>query len=528
MGRFLKYGVSLVLIHIVAALWGQPVLPLHNYYTRQADFYFIENQVNYSTFLKPYSRYLLNAKFHADSVFTVFGDSVYKKNWFARKLFYEHFYQIDSAGFSLSVDPVFNLQYGKDLQTNETYKINTRGINVNAEIGPRLSFESSFYENQAFFPAYYDTLILNTMVVPGQGYAREFKKTGWDYNYSNAEVWYKASSKLNVAMGLGKNFIGDGYRSLLLSDNSYNYPFLKFMYSGETIHYTRIYEEFMDVNKHWSPFGVDKKLAGFNVLSFTPKHWFEFSVFEGNIWEYPNKEKRKYFDCNYLNPVILVNSIAQPKNVNEVLGLGLRINILRTLQFYSQASASNFSFKNISKGMGSSASQYGLQIGGKYFNAFSLNGLYLQYEMNVVRPYTYSYSNSHLSYSHYNQALTHPLGANFIENVFIAQYKIRSLFFEGQLNLSKYGKSDAGENVGNNIFDTVEPLEADNNQIFQGTKVSLQYIDLKVSYLLNPKTNMNLVLGYIQREITQPANNTSLQYWYIGFRTSLQNFYYDY
>ena len=56
----------------------------------------------------------------------------------------------------------------------------------------------------------------------------------------------------------------------------------------------------------------------------------------------------------------------------------------------------------------------------KYINAFNLRNFDLQLETNIVRPYTYQHNDSIDNYSHYNQPLAHPLGANFAEVIAIA------------------------------------------------------------------------------------------------------------
>ena len=50
-----------------------------------------------------------------------------------------------------------------------------------------------------------------------------------------------------------------------------------------------------------------------------------------------------------------------------------------------------------------------LQLGAKYVDAFGINNLDLQLEMNRVRPFTHSHNDSISNYTHYNQPLAHPL-----------------------------------------------------------------------------------------------------------------------
>jgi hypothetical protein len=59
----------------------------------------------------------------------------------------------------------------------------------------------------------------------------------------------------------------------------------------------------------------------------------------------------------------------------------------------------------------------GLQLGAKYINALGIKNLDLQLEYNRVRPFTYSHRDSVANYTHYNQPMAHPLGANFSETI---------------------------------------------------------------------------------------------------------------
>ena len=64
--------------------------------------------------------------------------------------------------------------------------------------------------------------------------------------------------------------------------------------------------------------------------------------------------------------------------------------------------------------------------------------------------------------------------------------------------------------------------------IAQGRKNSIYYTDLKVSFLVNPKTNMRIETGWMRRAQETNTTNNLTQYFYIGFRTALFNYYTDY
>ena len=123
---------------------------------------------------------------------------------------------------TIAVNPYFNFELGKEQEEGKNIWVNTRGLTLEGKLGKKLAFYSAIYENQAVFPQYIDEFIDTRGVVPGQGRAKTFGDNGWDYSQSSGYLSYNAGKWVNMTLGYGKNFIGDGYRSLLLSDNSYS------------------------------------------------------------------------------------------------------------------------------------------------------------------------------------------------------------------------------------------------------------------------------------------------------------------
>ena len=64
----------------------------------------------------------------------------------------------------------------------------------------------------------------NPAIIPGRGIAKDFKSDAYDYPVAEAYLSYTPSKYFNFQFGNGKNFIGDGYRSLFLSDVASPYP----------------------------------------------------------------------------------------------------------------------------------------------------------------------------------------------------------------------------------------------------------------------------------------------------------------
>ena len=168
--------------------------------------------------------------------------------------------------------------------------------------------------------------------------------------------------------------------------------------------------------------------------------------------------------------------------------------------------------------------QTGYQAGIKYYNKYGE----FQLEYNQVRPYTYSSSDSLQNYSHYDQALGDPLGANFKELIGIINLRYHHFSLHLQGNYALKGLDSTSTNYGNNIFLPL-PANTNNVSILQGIRSTLMYMDAHISYLMNPRTNMNFTIGVSRRTLTNSLNDEpAMTLFYIGFRTSIENMYVDF
>ena len=66
------------------------------------------------------------------------------------------------------------------------------------------------------------------------------------------------------------------------------------------------------------------------------------------------------------------------------------------------------------------------------------------------------------------------------------------------------------------------------NEIAQGNTTNLQIIDVRVGYIVNPRTNMKLELGITNRVSKDLYSTDKNQYLFFSFKTDLQNLYYDF
>jgi hypothetical protein len=454
----------------------------------------------------------------------------------------------DEPVFRLYIDPLLNLQSMKMMEDgNDTitgrYYINTRGITAHGDIGTKVSFETSFYENQAFFPGYIKDFANGTLVIPGQGRWKRFKTTGYDYAMATGYISYSPNRFFNAQIGSGKHFVGDGYRSLLLSDNAFSYPYARltgWFGPNNMFQYTQIYASLMNLFSNSPvPPGTErlfqKKAASFTQLSVNIGRIAEVSLFQSLIWTAADERNKQCLRLAYFNPVMFTSVFDFGLNDRDNYSIGgtFHVDVLKTLRVYGQVVADDFG-----KGV---RHKTGFQLGVKYYNAFTLKHLHLQFEMNKVNPYTYSATDSMQAFTHYNQPLAHPLGANFIEYNGSLQYKIGDFFLHTRFSTATIGADTAGHIYGQDVF--VSDAFADNttfpgdqssfpdnsrNYFGRGEKNTLSTFDVSIGYMISYASNLNVSLGFSDRKVQTPATIDHTRYVYVAVRTSLTNNYLDF
>lgn len=460
-----------------------------------------------------------------------------KKTWLNRKIFMEDLITVNTNDFKMAVNPLFNFEAGKNVCSDNSTWTNTRGLMLKGTIGKQFAFYTSFHENQAKYSDYVYDFVKSKRVVPGQGYARTFDDNAFDFSWAEAVISYTPSKYFNFQFGQGKNFIGDGYRSLLLSDNSFNYPYFKITTNVWKFQYTNLFTSFMNLQTH-AQLGrpYQKKNGSFHLLSYniTPK--LELSFFEGIVWQASDSNTYRGFDINYLNPVIFYRpvefSLGSPDNA--IIGLNAKYKITNNIRFYGQFVLDDFNFKKLKEGKGFFQEKYGFQLGAEANNLFKIKNLSFQTEYNQVQPYVYAHKEPLQSYTHYNQALAHPLGANFKESVSFINYHYKRWYAEIKFSYALYGADTTGTHWGKDIFKSdYEAQHPDHEWSFgnyngQGLKTILVYKDFHLSYLINPATNMNVCIGLSDRLQKTDLYKDHQTLIYLGIRTSLENFYFDF
>jgi len=441
---------------------------------------------------------------------------------FFDKLLYEHLIELRhvdrSSGydrkFNLNIDPAVNFSYGKDqLDSPGSYvSVNMRGFWIYGELGRKLIFESAFFENQVFFPQYLKDYGKATGVVPGQGRWKTFKNYGYDFASAYGILNYAATKNFTIRIGHGKQKVGNGYRSLLLSDNSFNYPYAQFSmgFFKNRLQYSQVYALLMNLTDGGAKTPphteriFQKKAASFQHLSWHISKHADLYFFQGLIWKASDTSYKTHLDAFYANPIIFTNLAKYGfNNTNHVLvGGGFEVRPVRTVSVYGQFMYDGNSVIP-SSGSNQQVVNWGLQGGIKCHDAFGLKNLYLQGEANILEglPY-YSTKSPYQYYTHYNQVLTTPAQLPY-EFIALISYSYKRLFIQLKQNMLSDNSSSA----------------------------AINYFDGKIGYMINPRYALNLCAGAtIRSELSGVSGIMAkeMQLFYVSLRTSLYNIYYDF
>ena len=443
-----------------------------------------------------------------------------------------NFYEVTDKDFFLAIDPAIQETQSYETGNKERVFLNSKGLTLRGMIADRLGFSAYLTDNQERGPTFFQQRAVQFKAVPGAGYYQSFKKDGYDYFDNRASIYFNVWKYFDVQLGYDKNFIGDGYRSLFLSDYAAPYLFGKINTRiwklNNQVMYTQLVGQHL-VND--SNYLYPKKYGVFHHLSINAFPWLNVGVFENVIFT-----RSTGFDLSYLNPVAFLVSAQQQNGSPDktTAGLDFKANVGHTVQFYGQLLIDEFILHQILHySDGYWANKQGIQLGFKYINAFAVKNLDLQFETNIVRPFSYQHDDSIDNYSHYNQPLAHPLGANFAEFIAIARYQPAYKWnLEGKIIYYKQGLDSAGVNFGSDIFENYNTRPRDYGfQIGSGIPANCLNISGLLSYQWKENLFLELSALYRRYSVNDPTDtyhSSSSTTFTAGVRINMFRRQYDY
>lgn len=540
--------IALVLFQLSGSA-QQLFFPLDHDENAFVEMYLNTKESSFHTSVKPYLYQEVNEIVHLDSLDSTVTDtnrlyllptSKWAKalRWTENKLLDEDLIYVNQPDFKLRGNLLLGLGIGRDTETQEQAWQNTRGYWFSGQIGKKVFFESAFYENQARFLPFVNEFKRQNLVVPGQGRFKPFKEDqGADWAFASGAVGYKANKYFTAFVGHGRNFIGDGYRSLLLSDNAFNYPYFKLETNIWRLKYVNLWAQLSHIgfspgaagDRNW-----DQKYMKMHFLSWNINKRLNIGIYESVMW----LKEDKGFDWQYANPVIFMRPVEWQNGSadNVMVGANFKYKITDRISTYGQLVLDDLNFSEFRKFNNYWGNKYGGQIGVKANQLFNVYGLSAQLEYNAVRPFTYSHFDSINAHTHMNQPLAHPMGANFHELIGFVRYKYKRHRFTLKVVWAEIGRDTANVNHGNNVFLSyntnraqIEDIDGLNGHtIGQGDLSTFNYIDARYGFMVNPRARLFFELGVIDRSLSSSvADASKTRYFYVGLRTTLNNFYYD-
>ncbi|OFY85820.1 MAG: hypothetical protein A3F72_12560 [Bacteroidetes bacterium RIFCSPLOWO2_12_FULL_35_15] len=525
-----RQGFKFLLICILSSIIGNNVFSQALNYTLNRDYlwgfdnYYNSKEQNLQTFVKPY-RYT-DIKLISDTTAEC-PRLLDKKNK-----------SPDPAKKSaLEISPIISAVAGYQA-TSPSRFVNDLAIggNLSMNLGEQFALNLKAFTGRAAFTTYTDSVIKETHVIPGIGYAYKSNNdsinTQYAYEYYSGYLSYSPNKIFNVQVGQDKHFWGDGYRSLFLSDVAAPYPFLKITTNVWHLTYVNLYTIMKDVT---NPSGLKKdwlnKYATFHYLGWNATKRINIGLFESIVWQGSDSSRYRGYDVNYLNPIMFFRptEYSLGSSDNAFLGFSFKIKMFRKQQLYGQLLLDEFLLKELKAQKGWWGNKQAFQAGFKSFDLFKIRKLNFQTEFNYVRPYTYAHGSVQQNYGHYNQPLAHPLGANFVESATFLNYRYKRVFLEAKCIYAVYGADSATTDYGKNIFISYSnrPHEY-GNYLTQGFQKHLITTSLRVAYIVDARANLKIELGAAYRIEQNNYETKNTPFVFIGIRTDLYNLYDDY
>jgi hypothetical protein len=451
----------------------------------------------------------------------------------------------------LRLDPLLSLGIGAETESPVITRQNMRGIRLVGFMGQRLRFQSSIGLHNNLYPLYLHQLIRQDTIVPGMGLARTLGQdsTGrvWDFYSSQAMLSWQIHPHLQAQWGHGKNFIGYGYRSMLLSDFAPAYTHLRLQAHWGPLQYQYYLAQMHDYSsprvlplgqRIWGSEGYRHKYYSMSYLDWNLSPGWQLGLFQAIVWPAQDTLGRRAPGWNYLNPLLFMipAQFASGSDGNALVGINTGYRWGRQ-QAYAQWVLDELRVGDLLRGTPSWANKYAFQAGIRGWTRVSGQGFRWQVEINGARPFTYAHWSGSTNYAHQNSALAHPLGGNFVEGVGALTWFRGPWSITLRHLIAKQGRSDStGRNTGSNIHSSywAETDPSGRYTWLNGVPIRLNQGELRISKTLDPLTGLRLELTswWRHRESTNTWGQSRYGQQSLGigitFVTRIENFYHDF
>ena len=441
--------------------------------------------------------------------------------------------------FYIGINPIIDAQYVINKKDNHNFLYSTYGAQMRMHITKKLTLSATYYGHSGGEPDYVAEQIDQYGQQPGFNHVNK-KKDAYKSSELEALITFSPVKQFTMQGGYGKNFWGEGYRSMFISDNATAYPYVLLTTNFWKIKYAYLlnFMESGTLDSLHNEWNYERKFGNFHYLSFDIAKWMQFGFFEGVVWRNTDSLGRKRgMEFNYLNPMVMIRpvefALGSPDNVQ--LGFNFKFKPSNNNIIYLQTLLDDLDIKRARGGKGFYRTKIAMQMGYKAYDILGVKHLDFQTEFNLVRPFVYSHKVAVQNYAHSNMALAHPLGANFYEIIAIARYQWDRVTTKFAFSYAKQGRDDGTDATpkGNNIYISDYEISPDLNTAYgqkflQGNKTSIVNLDLSVGYMLHPYTRTKVAFFTHLRNFKNEDYSTKNVMIGVGLSTSFFNRYTDY
>jgi len=360
-------------------------------------------------------------------------------------------FDVNYQDFKLIINPVFYSQLGYDIAANDFSYFNNAGIEIRGKIGNNIAYYTQYSDvnhrlenwDQQFYNRY--------QAIPGAAFLKSSDKKTFNYWQASGYAVLQAGKYFDIQLGHGRNFFGNGFRSLMMSDFSRDHLFLRANTRIWKIHYSNIWGQLYNFARPSQSILPKRHYFATTHASINLTKKLNVGLFQTIVFQRDSGYANGGFDAQYLNPIIFYKPIENGLNSPDkaIMGFDMKYNFARHFSAYGQLVISEFNVSQLLAQRGWTGNKHAVQLGLKYIDVFSVNNLDLQLEYNQARPYMYSSFNASNAYVNFNQNMAHPLGANFREIIGIIRFQpAEKLNIKAIAIISRYGNDTNNSNWG--------------------------------------------------------------------------------
>ncbi len=367
----------------------------------------------------------------------------------------------------------------------------------------------------------------NQMYTPKSYILQSNGDSTFSYTDIRGRISFSPNSIFNFQAGIDNNFIGEGNRSLLLSDYSIAAPFAQIRTKFWRLEYLMLYQFYREKTNinDWK-----SKYSATHYLSINALKWLNFGFFETVMFQPNETSINRGFDPEYLNPMIFFRPQEYSLGSSDNILLGFQVSAkYKSHTVYGQIILDEFLLSELRAKSKWWGNKYGAQFGVKgRFSDTKYGNFFYRGEFNFARPYTYSHSAYFVNYGNQGFALAHPLSSNFAELLAEVKWQKKNWSIKLFANyfLKGYDKND-GYSYGGDIYLSYNKRPQEyKNKIGQGFgNNGIRFVST-IAYQIDKMSNLQVFLEnniHSNTHLKEPTYQL-----FIGIRSSLWNDYRNY